>query len=567
MTHPKYLFTVVFLWFFALAVPCSAANPGDFDLDGDVDATDFRLYVEAWRQSHQPGGTVDPRFDLGAEGRPGPRGAAIFLDILLSASTIASDPFADAVRYPGPPPTPGNVTFKHDGIDTTVSAFPGQVQVILDTPIPANTARSFLQGLGGTVLAQIPGVGYYLVGVGVGQESAYVDNVRKNTSVYLAFPHLAGLYGAVGATVVDDCDGSHGAAVQKVLTDRGVTINACRDDGDSRPISTWTIWETEKEISERKTQPTLINISSYQGLADSADWANQPPTVQRRALVEYEYDRKSLLKTISQMPLFYRDNLVITLCAGNNHMPLDTILAEILADPALAGVLRNNVLIVGSKGQDFSNYASLFLDDFAWVSNPESANGTSFAAPYALALISKIMDQRGVTASEALQIAKQAAAANPNHELVESEVLPVAPGDVYKGSIAGETTDTVDGSVWKAEISLALTVTVSGNGQLIDPYQVKLDFEGTLVETLIQCADPGGCDPGGTYPVSGTGQQTSLGKIIGTALLDGNDDGLTVKLTDGTLNLDGTKLTGTVTVDSFSFDAPVTKQVTFTLKP
>ena len=430
MTHAKHLVAVVALWLLAVAVPCSAANPGDFDRDGDVDAIDFRLYLEAWRQSHQTGEAVDPRFDLAGEGRPGPLGAEMFLDIILSSTNIASDPFANAVRYPGPAPTPGNVTFKHDGIATTVSAFPGQVQVVFDTPIPVTTARSFLQGLGGTILAQIPGVGYYLVGVTVGQESAYIDNVRKNTSVYLAFPHLAGLYGAAGATVVDDCDGSHGAAVQKVLTDRGVTINACRDDGDSRPISTWTIWETEKEINDRKTEPALINISSYQGLTDGADWEEQTPALQRRALVEYAYDRKSLLKTISQMPLFYRDNLVITLCAGNNHMPLDSILGEIMADPALAGVLRNNVLIVGSKGQDFSNYASLFLDDFAWVSNPESANGTSFAAPYALALISKIMDQRGVTASEALQIAKQAAAANPNHELVESEVLPVAPGDV-----------------------------------------------------------------------------------------------------------------------------------------
>lgn len=486
---------------------------------------------------------------------------------MLLASSAPGDVFAGAVPYAGPPPAPAAVTFNHDGLPLTVSAFPGQVQVIFNTPVPAATARALITGLGATVLAQIPGVGYALAGVPPGQESSFIDQVRANASVYLAFPHLAGRYAGTGVTVVDDCDGSHGAAVKKVLTDRGVTIEACRDDGDARPVSIWTIWETESQINANKTNPTLINISSYQGLTGTADWEDQPDGIKRRVLTEYSYDRKSLLKTISQMPLEYRENLVITLCAGNNHMPLDSILAEIAGSPALLAVLRNNILIVGSAGQSFSNYASIFTDDFAWVSNPESSKGTSYAAPYALALISKIMDQRGVSAAEALRIVKDAVAANPNHELVESEVLPVAPGDVYQGSIAGETTDTLDGSVWKAEVSLDLTLTVSGTGILGDPYDVQLDFSGTLIETLIQCDEPGGCDPGGTYPVSGTGQQTSLGKVIGTALLGGTDDGLTVKLTDGEFSGDRTKLTGTVTVASVAFDAPVIKEVTLNLKP
>ena len=84
-----------------------------------------------------------------------------------------------------------------------MTAFPGQVTVLFDAPQPANIARAFFSGLGGSVLAQLPTLGYYLVGVTPGQESAFIEQARANPDVYRAFPHLAGSYTAAGATVID----------------------------------------------------------------------------------------------------------------------------------------------------------------------------------------------------------------------------------------------------------------------------------------------------------------------------------------------------------------------------
>ena len=497
------------------------------------------------------------------------RAIAAYQRALTTAQRLfARESPADPVRYAGPPPASGLVSFPHAGELVAVEAFPGQVLVLFDPPLPAAAARASAMGLGGMVLSQIPEVGCYLVQVPSGQEGTFIEQICGEPGVYLAFPHLAGHYASTDVTVIDDCAGSHGEEVQRVLTDHGVAVGNCRTDGyGSRPVPIWTLWEMEREAIERRTGPTLINISSSQGLTGGAYWDDQPEDVQRRVLTSYAYDLKALLKTISQLPLPSRENLVVTLCAGNNHIPLDGVLAEIGADPALLAVLQRHVLIVGSKGQFFSNYATVFQDDFAWVNNPESTRGTSFAAPYALALIARIRDRHGVSATEALRLVKEAVADNPDHELLESEVLPVDPGDTYAGAVAGSTTDTLDGNVWAAVVALDLLVTVSGSGLIGDPYDVSLEFTGTLTETLRTCADPGGCDPGGTYPVSGMGQQTALGRVSATALLNGSENGFTVRLTDGVLNADRTRLTGTVTVGSVAFDAPVSRSVTFILVP
>lgn len=552
-----------------LAPGALGAELGDFDGDGDVDARDVAAFARAWREFHRPGGTADPLYDLAGEGHPGPRASEILGELYLAGlSPSPHDLFASALRYAGSPPTPTPISYETQDGPVTARARPAQVQVVLENPADGPRAVPFFSSQGGSVIARIPSTGYYLIQTGAAAEAAFIRAMRQSSMVYLACPHLATRYGAVATTVVDHCGGTHGDAVEKVLTDRGVPVSECRSDADGagRPVSTWTLYETEREIAQSKTTPALINISSYYGLADGGDWATENDASKKSALRAYTDDKKALLKTISEMPLMYRVNLVITLCAGNDNMPLDSVLAELSADPRLLDVLRRNVLIVGSKGQSFSNHASPLAQDFAWVDNPEAAQGTSYAAPFALSIISRIMTQRGVSATEALRIAKEAVAANPGRELVEAEVLGPVGGD-YEGPFAGSTTDTADGSVWKADLSVDLSVTVTGQGILGDPYDVSVTFEGNLIQTLIQCADPGGCDPGGTYPVAGSGHTSSLGKILFSATEDRGGDLLTLTLTEGAFSPDGLSLKGTLTASSDTFDAPIVKEIALSKKP
>jgi hypothetical protein len=539
--------------------PTLAAPPGDFDGDGDVDTADYLLFAQAWRQAHAPGGSAPSKYDLAGDGRLGHNSAAIFLGSWLTSELAApTDPFDGAVAYSGALPAAGDVSYPTDGGTRVARAFRGQVIVHFKTAVSSATAQGLFATYGGTTRAQIPGLGIFLVGVPVGGESAFIGHMRADSRVYQAIPHLVGRRAGTEIVVVDDCGGTHGDKVEKVLTDRGVTVTQCRDDdsggGDVVPIS--TLWEVEKAINDQKGGPILINISSYVGFVGDADFDDESPESQANVLSKYTEDRISLLKAIAALPAEYRQNLVITLAAGNDHMPLDDVFEKIAADPKLAEVLRDNVLFVGSKGQTFSNYSSSASSHFVWVSNSESEDGTSFAAPYALALISKIMTARGLSATDALLVAKAAANANASHELLESDVLP----PLYKGTVSGETTDTVEGSVWKAVVSLNLSLAISGSGTVGNPYRVAMSFDGDIVETLLVCADPP-CDAGGTYPVNGTGVQTSTGKVAGSAT--GMEGNLTVTLTDGTFNADRSKLTGTVTISSPFFDAPIAKTVTF----
>lgn len=473
------------------------------------------------------------------------------------------------IGYEGPYPVPAPVSFQYEGQGTTITAFPGQVVVLFAGRPPAAAARALLSGLGGTVLAQLPPVGCYLVAVTPGAEGAFIDQVGADPAVELAFPHPAGRFMGTGVTVLDDCGGDHGQAVQQVLTDRGVAVDACRSIANAvgSPSTLAATFELTDEVRLNRSQPTLINLSSGYGTPNDVPYDQLSADLQRGVLAGYTLDRISLLRAVALLPGSYRENLVITIAAGNDRIPLDSVLAELATDPRLMAVLEQNVIFVGSKGQAFSNYATILPGNFAWADNPEAANGTSFAAPYVLALIRKIMDQRGVSATEALRIVKQAVAANPAGELLEEDVLIPEPAQVYTGAVAGTTNDSLDGSIWRTDVALDLVVTVSGTGVSADPYQAQLAFDGSITQTLTHCAAEEGCDPGGTYLVSGEGDQASTGRLVVAARLGGSSDELVVRLTDGTFSADGTRLVAQVTVTSPAFDAPIARAVTLSLVP
>jgi hypothetical protein len=538
--------------------PTFASTPGDFDGDGDVDTADFKAFAQAWEQAHQPGGTADSKYDLAGDGHLGHNSASIFLGAwLTSGLATPTTPFDGAVKFSGTLPTTSTVSYPTDSGDRQATAYRGQVEVMFKTAIASATAQGLFATYGGTTLEQIPGLGYFLVGVSVGGEYTFISHMRADSRVYLATPHYLAVRDAAEVVVVDGCSVAHGEKVQKVLTDNGVTVTECRDDdnGIGGVVPAFTLWETLKAIEAQGGEPTFINISSSGGFSTKADYDDVDDDSQKNVVKEYTNTLTTLLKAIANLPAADRQNLVITVSAGNDHMPLAEVLATISADSALKDVLQKNILIVGSKGQSFSNYAPSTASDFVWVNNSEATDGTSFAAPYALALVHKIMTTRGVSAADALLIAKSAAAANASHELVADEVLPV----LYKGTVTGETTDTAEGSIWKAVCSLNLSLAVSGQGTVADPYSVAMSFDGTLTETLIYCADPP-CDPGGTYPVNGNGVETSTGKVAGTAT--GMEGNLSVTFSGGTFNADHSQLAGNVTITSPFFDTVINKTVT-----
>lgn len=131
----------------------------------------------------------------------------------------------------------------------------------------------------------------------------------------------------------------------------------------------------------------------------------------------------------------------------------------------------------------------------------------------------------------------------------------------YTGPFSGSSTETIDCAQWRDDISATLTMNVSGNGTLIDPYRGSMNMEGLADISLAYCSCNPGCDPGGSAELSGTGTVSgSQGKVESSGTGTVGSGAFTTSFTDGTFS--GTTLTGTFTFTAEGLDAPIIKTVT-----
>ena len=120
----------------------------------------------------------------------------------------------------------------------------------------------------------------------------------------------------------------------------------------------------------------------------------------------------------------------------------------------------------------------------------------------------------------------------------------------YSGPFSGSGVEGDACASWRDDIAATITIAVSGNGTLIDPYSGTMKTEGSIVSTLINCCDE--CEPGGTYPFAGTGAVSGTkGKVEAIASGDIGAAQFIVIFTGGTLS--GNNLTGYLTF-SLSFE-------------
>jgi len=410
-------------------------------------------------------------------------------DMLFHAdgSIAGSGLLAGAVFYDGPLPAVGLVTYMDGSQQVTDSAYLGRVIVFFNLPISEEDAIEIITEKGGSILEKIPNVGDYLVQVPQGQEGSYINAMNSNPSVYLALPHVLSYYMSSGVTVIDNCGKQHGNRVQQTLEECGGSIDACKINATGNsPDDIKTkrnIYSTVANTFLNKKNATLINISSS---------ANN--------LQEWKDALITKLIPIAQMVDLnpkYAENLVITISAGNHKLDVTTVLNEIRnLDPGVADILSNNILIVGASGigcstfpppytggSNFINASAVNESDFVYMTTckaPDSVPGTSFSAPQLMCLIQKIMNEKGLKASEALHIVKLAAF-NNNHIVDQTQVLDIANnynsacGAQTQSGGAGVTTTTI-----KTLGSTSGTVTIDYEMYSV-PDQIYVSINGNVV--------------------------------------------------------------------------------------
>jgi hypothetical protein len=338
----------------------------------------------------------------------------------------AENPLAGAKTFGGLYPAPEIVHYDDRGRPADVLAFPGHVQVFFGGAHDPKDAAALFAANGGTILSQIPAAGYFLAGVTPGAEAAFTSSLAADPNVFLAQPHVAPAP-KFGVSVFDLCGESHAEAIRAALEAAGGSLEACRPIGARGARGT----ETPPDLVLRRLaeaaarggkKGAIVNLSVAGGL-DGVDWTLQSPAGQGIGLDGWRHFARAILAFAASLPASQRANLAIVMAAGNENMPLDSVLAELRAeDPRLADALTNNLLVVTTTLTSGNGNASLD-SDIAIVNNQEASLGTSLAAPAAAAILQHVAVLAPGTNRQAILGAKVAVGKNPDHLLVESEAI------------------------------------------------------------------------------------------------------------------------------------------------
>ncbi len=335
----------------------------------------------------------------------------LFLSLGCNKGFDADSLLDNAIEYTGVYPNAEVVVFSDHGSDKSVKAYPGQVVVFFKSNTSSSSALDIITENGSKIIAQLPSIGYYLLEVNASQASSTINKLNSNTSVEMAFPHVVG-YLRGNVNIMDFCGDVHGQDVLFTLKNCGGTFSECKNlalsnTACTRCTSPAKVINGILDLAKKSDGgPTLINLSANGGLESDVDWSKQSNDVKLMGLQGWYWFMFEVLMTIRALPEEVRSNLIITVAAGNEKMPIDDVLRELRLRDGFSEILSKNVLIVSTqKNNGFGNYA-LSDPDVVVLNNQEASLGTSLAAPCALGFIDSVMRATGISPSEAITAIK-----------------------------------------------------------------------------------------------------------------------------------------------------------------
>jgi hypothetical protein len=102
---------------------------------------------------------------------------------------VAPSIVSTAFSYTGSYGTPVFITYTdNSGQVRQALGYPGQVQLFATPSASSSNITALIKANGGTVIGQIPFLGYYLVSVSAGTESTFISSVSANSNVLIAMP-------------------------------------------------------------------------------------------------------------------------------------------------------------------------------------------------------------------------------------------------------------------------------------------------------------------------------------------------------------------------------------------
>lgn len=498
------------------------------------------------------------------------------------------------------------------GVDQLAFAYPGQVQAFVAPGLADEEAEAVFQGLGATLIAQVPHLGYYLLGVSPGDEAALIDELYLDPDVLSAMPNHAVERGFVDLDVIAENDGSiplvydfnpaagpntfvyvvddfvtadgacgdpptHGNNVSYVAS-QGLTgsvgqvnLFAQGQPGTTLTMDHWmaSIAVAAQDVASNPLANAVINVS----LA-GAGGASLSDEDYAQNIGNLLHQFATTLDALVDVDPAVSQRIVMTVIAGNGNphgVDLHSEIEELHADfprvfPTGPGAGGPSLIIVGgteagnTNVDTTMNYSSAAgevvyapANDIEIGPDGCTGSGTSFAAPAVANLLAKAMVANpGLTASQVSAAFMKAYAEHgslPSLSQINAAVTGVVL-PIYSGTFSGFTIDSasIPPCVFKDTVSGKISIAIAGGGTEDDPYFGTITIQGQLVITVVQNNDQHICH-GDTIGASGFGSVSGdLGAVH--ASIDGQgSNGDSFTVTFSNGVISGNKLTGDIEVD------------------
>lgn len=357
-----------------------------------------------------------------------------------------------ALAFTGTYPAPAPVTYTSGGDSVQVYAYPGQVQIFAVPTASESALHDLVAAKGGTIVAQVPYLGYYLAAITPGTEDSFITAISADASVHSAAPNTPLVRGAapfvdVGAAVgpfgelpmVVNASGNVGPNLSLFAIDdfvnadlscgthsatHGDLVNFVESKGFSKPALGIDIarsghadeenaasdWATAfalvaQQLAANPGERAVINIS-IEGGGDTVD-------LYRGAMLDtFRLYARELSAVLARDPSLF-DRIAVVAIAGNGFngagVDLSPEIAKLRTEfPALFGigppVTGPHMLIIGGTKEDSTDVNTRFnyssnADHMIYAPSQnvvvcedgDKSSGTSYAAPAVSNLLGRIL--------------------------------------------------------------------------------------------------------------------------------------------------------------------------------
>ena len=430
---------------------------------------------------------------------------------------------ANAFNYDGPYPASDLVAYTDDAeVAVQAWAIPGFVDISTLTSATADSITALVESNAGTVVAQIPALGYYVASVTPGTEATFIAAMHADAAVNFAAPHQAvttastavdlsdmtdlpfvpNLNNQVGNGVylhfIDDFaytapgdtephgDNVSYVGTQGLFAGPGQNINVAEPDGSIETSDVdAAIVQIAQKLSMDPNGRAVINISlgasewDDQGTPDPSDDVLLDPDVYRQdAHNDFRQTAQFLSNLADAAPGIF-DRMVVVVAADNygldmteEILQLKTDFPNVFPDGASPHMILAGGTMVGSSLTDQDLEHGGIAGDIIYAPGNDvpcddsgaTCTGTSFAAPAIARLLAKVLvDNPGLSVTDATQAFLDAYRLNgyvlPSLELIQGRV-----GDSATPPSLDLSTLSLDfGSISQGHASsLPFTITNSG---------------------------------------------------------------------------------------------------------